>query len=180
MQDPRSHMLDVERKAIKQHSVRDVLHVINITYFSGSSMTASHLSATTLTSLSPAMQILKPRSLIMNTMLGLQVSSCAPPFSHLSLGLPGIDIANHHVGVDLAVGQNLAHPHEEDLVLVCGPLEHVVPQKEGVSFDIVLQGQLHEAAHLGELGVLGPAADRELLLLLAMERGDMFEAIRRL
>lgn len=49
------------------------------------------------------------------------------------LGLAAVDVAHLHVGMHLAVAEGLAHTHEEDLVLVLGPVEHVVPEEEGVA-----------------------------------------------
>jgi hypothetical protein len=44
-----------------------------------------------------------------------------------------INVPNSHVGMNLAVTEELAHLHEEDLVFVIGPLEDGLPKEEGVA-----------------------------------------------
>ena len=57
-----------------------------------------------------------------------------PSFQILAgLCLAGIDVSDGHVRVDLAVAKELAHLHEENLVLVLRPLKNGLPEEEGVA-----------------------------------------------
>jgi hypothetical protein len=50
-----------------------------------------------------------------------------------SLSLTTVNVSNSHVRMNLAVAEELAHLHEENLVLVVGPLEDGLPEEQGVS-----------------------------------------------
>ena len=57
--------------------------------------------------------------------------------SSLILGglcLASIDVSDGHVRVDLAVAKELAHLHEENLVLIIRPLKDGLPEEEGVAW----------------------------------------------
>ena len=85
--------------------------------------------------------------------------------------------------MNLAIAQWLTHFDQEYLVLVLRPLENIMPQHEGVTccdkavrilsfmsrekptFNVIFQGQIDETTNLGEIGILGPTADRKLKAL---------------
>jgi hypothetical protein len=50
-----------------------------------------------------------------------------------SLSLAAVNVSDSHVGMNLAVAEELAHLHEENLVLIFGPLENGLPEEQGVS-----------------------------------------------
>lgn len=50
-----------------------------------------------------------------------------------SFSLAAVNVSDSHVGMNLAVAKELAHLHEEDLVLIVGPLEDGLPEEQGVS-----------------------------------------------
>jgi hypothetical protein len=49
------------------------------------------------------------------------------------LSLATVDISDSHVGVSFAVAEELAHLHEEDLILIIRPLEDGFPEEQSVS-----------------------------------------------
>jgi len=80
--------------------------------------------------------------------------------------------------MDLFVLEELAHLHEEDLVLVLRPLKDSLPEKEGVAwslsatrkelevwrrtFEIVLESRADVVTDRSEFRVTGPTTNREL------------------
>lgn len=49
------------------------------------------------------------------------------------LSLATVNVSDSHVGVNLAVAEELAHLHEENLVLIVRPLEDGLPEEQSVS-----------------------------------------------
>jgi hypothetical protein len=49
------------------------------------------------------------------------------------LSLAAVNVSDSHVGMNLAVAEELAHLHEENLVLIVGPLKDGLPEEQGVS-----------------------------------------------
>jgi hypothetical protein len=49
------------------------------------------------------------------------------------LSLATVNVSDCHVGVSLAVAEELAHLHEENLVLIVRPLEDGFPEEQSVS-----------------------------------------------
>lgn len=56
--------------------------------------------------------------------------TCLPSLLRLTTG----DVPHREVAVDLAVTDRLARLHEKHLELFFGPLEDLIPQKEGVPY----------------------------------------------
>lgn len=97
-----------------------------------------------------------------------------------SLSLATVNVSNSHVGMSLAVAEELAHLHEENLVLIVGPLKDGLPEKQSVSwnmsvlktddvlkgysltFQIVFESGADEVTDLTKLGVPGPTTNGEL------------------
>lgn len=49
------------------------------------------------------------------------------------LSLATVNISDSHIRVNLVVTEELAHLHEENLVLIVGPLKDGLPEKQSIS-----------------------------------------------